>query len=189
MFKINQNKCYFFIIIFHLLLATEKSWCECQAEREGVLVSTSAGKVLGFPIATRWGKVVQFFGIPYSEIPTEKRRFLPSVPLLGQDSSVNRASDPTTHHNTRSPPACIQPVHNPEFSHPSIPQGGVQVSEDCLRMNIYQPFDVSPKEKLPIMMFVPGNGYSFADMVQYNGSALAAVGRIIFVTINYRVGK
>ncbi len=152
-------------------------------------VLTSAGKILGITKQTKWGNVIKYFGVPYAEIPTNTKRFLPSEPLLGQDSSFNKVSNPSTHKLTRSPPACIQPIHLSDFSHPSIPTGGVQTSEDCLKLNVIQPWKMARNELLPVMVFIPGNGYSFADAVQYDGSAMAAVGNIIVVTVNYRVGK
>lgn len=159
-----------------------------SGEGSEISVSTTAGNVIGFPKETRWGKVVTYFGIPYAQVPTESNRFLPSIPLLGQDSSVSSANNPKTHRNKRLPPACIQPTQDLGISHQSIFQGEVQISEDCLKINVYQPWNILPEELLPIVVFVAGNGYSFSSPT-YDGSAMAAVGKVIVVTLNYRVGK
>lgn len=79
--------------------------------------------------------------------------------------------------------------HLAEFSHPSIHHGGLRTSENCLMLNIYQPVDMISSESIPIVLWVPGDGYSFADSIQYDGSALATKGKVIVITMNYRVGE
>jgi carboxylesterase type B len=65
----------------------------------------------------------------------------------------------------------------------------LQTSEDCLYLNIYVPKTKSNENKLlPVMVWLPGEGYDFADARQYDGSYLASLGNVIVVTVQYRVG-
>jgi para-nitrobenzyl esterase len=75
-------------------------------------------------------------------------------------------------------------------------------SEDCLFLNVWTPADRLPGEPLPILFFVHGGGNlsgasseSLDSILQltdgaalYDGSALAAAGRVVVVTVNYRLG-
>ena len=65
--------------------------------------------------------------------------------------------------------------------------GDLQVSEDCLYMNIWKPSDA---QNLTIMVWIFGGGY-FAgspSLILYDGRAMAAQGDVIVININYRLG-
>jgi para-nitrobenzyl esterase len=61
------------------------------------------------------------------------------------------------------------------------------VSEDCLTLSVWTPAH-SSRERLPVMVWIPGGGFTDGGeaMPVYDGAALARRG-IIVVTINYRV--
>ncbi|MEJ7559193.1 MAG: carboxylesterase family protein [Pedobacter sp.] len=61
-------------------------------------------------------------------------------------------------------------------------------SEDCLYLNIWTPAK-SPTEKLPVLVYFYGGGFSAGDgsEYRYDGEALAKKG-IITITVNYRLG-
>ena len=75
-------------------------------------------------------------------------------------------------------------------------------SEDCLFLNVWTPADRLPGERLPVLFFVHGGGNlsgasseAIDSILQltdgaalYDGSALAADGRVVVVTVNYRLG-
>jgi len=60
-------------------------------------------------------------------------------------------------------------------------------SEDCLYLNIWTPAK-SAKEKLPVMVWLYGGGFSMGNAAQYDGTLLAKRG-VVFVAPNYRVGR
>ena len=60
-------------------------------------------------------------------------------------------------------------------------------SEDCLYLNVWTPAS-SPKEKLPVMVWIYGGGFSMGTSSFYDGAPIAKEG-VILVTINYRVGN
>ncbi len=70
---------------------------------------------------------------------------------------------------------------------PGNPHSGK--SEDCLYLNIWTPAE-SPKEKLPVLVWIYGGGFSFGSTSDpvHNGEHLARKG-VVLVSIAYRVGQ
>jgi para-nitrobenzyl esterase len=60
-------------------------------------------------------------------------------------------------------------------------------SEDCLYLNVWTPAK-SMKEKLPVMVWIYGGGFSMGTSSYYDGAPIARQG-VVLVTINYRVGR
>lgn len=84
-------------------------------------------------------------------------------------------------------------------------------SEDCLYMNIYAPSESKPSEKVspnlresnglcfaadsgrssslsPVLVFVHGESFSWGSGNLYDGRVLAAYGKVVVVTFNFRLG-
>ncbi|MCL9824956.1 carboxylesterase family protein [Ralstonia solanacearum] len=63
------------------------------------------------------------------------------------------------------------------------------LSEDCLNLNIWAPEDVC-EEPLPVIVYIFGGGFEMGANTQTtsNLSGLAATGRAIGVSLNYRLG-
>ena len=64
---------------------------------------------------------------------------------------------------------------------------GSNNSEDCLYRNVWSPAK-TPKDKLPVFVWIYGGGFAMGSSSQYDGRPLAEKG-VILVTINYRVGQ
>jgi len=62
------------------------------------------------------------------------------------------------------------------------------ISEDCLHLNIYVPFNISCNSKKSVMVWIHGGGFQGGQGMLYDGSYLAVTGSVIVVTINYRLG-
>lgn len=62
-------------------------------------------------------------------------------------------------------------------------------SEDCLNLNVWAPKDVGRKP-LPVIVYIYGGGFEVGANTQTtsNASGLAATGRAIGVSLNYRLG-
>lgn len=62
-------------------------------------------------------------------------------------------------------------------------------SEDCLNLNVWAPKDAG-KEPLPVIVYIYGGGFEMGANTQTtsNASGLAATGRAIGVSLNYRLG-
>ncbi len=61
------------------------------------------------------------------------------------------------------------------------------MSEDCLYLNVWTPA-TKISDKLPVMVWIYGGGFSMGTSSFYDGEAIAKTG-VVLVTINYRVGK
>jgi para-nitrobenzyl esterase len=63
-------------------------------------------------------------------------------------------------------------------------------SEDCLYLNVWQPFDAGAGKKgVPVLVYFYGGGYVAGDgsEYRYDGESMATKG-IIAITVNYRLG-
>lgn len=62
-------------------------------------------------------------------------------------------------------------------------------SEDCLNLNVWAPEDAG-EERLPVIVYIFGGGFEIGANTQTtsNASGLAATGRAIGVSLNYRLG-
>lgn len=61
------------------------------------------------------------------------------------------------------------------------------VGEDCLNLNIWTPDGGEPGLK-PVFVWIHGGAFMAGTSDPYNGAALAKLGDIVVVTINYRIG-
>jgi len=60
-------------------------------------------------------------------------------------------------------------------------------AEDCLYLNVWKPADAKPGAKLPVMVWIPGGGFTGGSGAAVDGSQFAKQG-VILVSINYRLG-
>jgi para-nitrobenzyl esterase len=63
-----------------------------------------------------------------------------------------------------------------------------QQAEDCLYLNVYAPATATPKDKLPVMVWIHGGAFIFGSGSTYDGTQFAKQG-IVVVTVNYRLGR
>jgi para-nitrobenzyl esterase len=64
------------------------------------------------------------------------------------------------------------------------------VSEDCLRINIWTP-SLKDGKKRPVMVWLHGGGFSFGNGIEqdgYGGENFARFGNIVFCSLNHRLG-
>jgi carboxylesterase type B len=115
--------------------------------------------------------VDSYLGIPYAEPPVNERRFKKPEPR-GPFQKPFEAKDFGA--------ACLQFSWFEEIT---------DSSEDCLFLNIYIPGLKSDQESgHAVMIFIHGGGFTLGTGNTYIGETLAAVGNVIVVTINYRLG-
>ena len=128
-------------------------------------VTTTYGVVVGAPR----GDSTVFRGIPYAKPPVGARRFAPpEAPDAWEGERICK----------EFAPACIQ------GRRPGEPV--CDISEDCLYLNVYTPA-VSADEKLPVLFWIYGGGFSggSSSNPEFDGEAINRRGAIL-VTINYR---
>lgn len=137
--------------------------CACSQPATPGLVKVEGGMIQG---VVNDGMTV-YKGIPFAAPPVGDLRWKAPQPVIPWEG-VRDASE-----------FGPSPISSMGF-----PQGQ---SEDCLYLNVWTPAQ-SPKDKLPVMVWIYGGGFSMGTSSFYDGTALAETG-IVLVTINYRVGK
>jgi para-nitrobenzyl esterase len=111
----------------------------------------------------------EFLGVPYAAPPVGELRWKPPVP----HASWKAPLDATAFRDT-----CAQTGFVPGLTQHS--------SENCLYLNIYTPN--TPRPHLPVMVWIHGGAFVLGSGQDADGSLLAAKGKVIVVTINYRLG-
>ncbi|WP_237060126.1 carboxylesterase/lipase family protein [Microbulbifer sediminum] len=141
------------------------------------IIDTPAGPILG-QVDVDSG-VTLFLGIPYALPPIGDLRWRPPEPFPRWQS-----------------PLAAYCFGMPAPQNPSTlmeilgPGGEPPESEDCLYLNIYASIQACTN-KLPVMIWIHGGSFYMGSGCQpvYNGRHLAASGRAIVVTLNYRLGS
>ncbi|XP_076205237.1 fatty acyl-CoA hydrolase precursor, medium chain isoform X1 [Aptenodytes patagonicus] len=148
-------------------------------------VVTKYGRVQGhqFKVDAAERSVNVFLGLPFAKPPVGPLRFSepqPPEPWKG-------VRDATSY-----PPMCLQDkVQGQVFSDIITNRKEkvlLQVSEDCLYLNVYTPVSTEKQEKLPVLVWIHGGGLVFGAASSYDGSALVAFDNVVVVTIQYRLG-
>lgn len=194
-----------------LIMATALAIGDWPANQEGGKTQVSSSRVVN----TRKGSlrglyqafddkqlaaVELFLGVPYASPPLGSLRFMPPV-TVSPWRGIRQAD--------RYGPVCPQKF--PDITNETevlkrMPRGRLETlkklapmltnqSEDCLYLNIFTPysnaFAASPtalKPRYPVIVFIHGESYSWGSGNPYDGSVLAAVGKVVVVTLNYRLG-
>ncbi|KAL7644203.1 UNVERIFIED_CONTAM: hypothetical protein RMT77_005029 [Armadillidium vulgare] len=157
------------------------------------IVYTKYGQVQGFirHLGDLLGDVEVFKGVPYASPPIEEGRFTPTNTPTPWEGVFDA---------TVSPPVCPQLLPDLDKAGETMPKERVifirslqknlkNQSEDCLTLSIYTPIMVIPgSEVYPVLVFFHGESFSWGAGTLYDGSVLAAYGRVVVVTINYRLG-
>ena len=127
-------------------------------------VQIDAGAISG--VANSSGDVRAFKGIPYAAPPVGDLRWRAPKPAEHWDGT--RKAD--------------------EFGAVCMQGGNQKMSEDCLTLNVWSGAKAA-NEKLPVMLWIYGGGYSSGSGSQamYDGEALAKKGAVV-ITFNYRLG-
>ena len=130
------------------------------ADGSGTLIHTDKGWVLG---STTSSGMRTFFGIPFARPPTGDLRF--------------HAPEPPEPWGFRLAWSDLSPC----------PQLGIVTDENCLGLDVYAP-PAAESRHLPVMVWFCGGGYVFGWSSMYDPAPLVATGKVIVVTVNYRVG-
>nr|XP_003936327.1 carboxylesterase 3 isoform X1 [Saimiri boliviensis boliviensis] len=146
-------------------------------------VDTTLGRVRGRQVGVKGTDrlVNVFLGIPFARAPLGPDRF--SAPSPAQPwEGVRDAST--------APPMCLQDVERMNNNRFML-NGKHQifsVSEDCLVLNIYSPAEATIWARRPVMVWFHGGSLAIGAASSYDGSALAAYGDVVVVTVQYRLG-
>jgi para-nitrobenzyl esterase len=138
---------------------------------DGLSINTSSGPVVGI----EHDGVREFLGIRYAQPPVGALRWAAPRPVENRRSS--QVGD--------LPVACPQNATS-AFARPSE-------NEDCLVLNVFVPDSDSmgsarPGAGWPVIVWLHGGGLFSGAGADYDGSRLAREGRVVVVTLNYRLG-
>ncbi|XP_062923597.1 pyrethroid hydrolase Ces2e-like isoform X2 [Mobula hypostoma] len=114
-----------------------------------------------------------YLGIPFAAPPVGLLRFAP--PQRPQPWTGMRNA-------TSHPPMCLQKIRR-------IPVPfAVAASEDCLYLSVYTPTSAAQhRSPDPVMVFIHGGAFILGKSSIFHGSALASVGNVVVVVIQYRI--
>ena len=135
-------------------------------------INTTSGRFRGQEIQINHVTVQQFLGIPYGEKPV---RF--ELPVL------RNYDNRTIIDATKRTPACIQASGSLSYGPFTLSD---MYDEDCLTLNLFIPTMNSSTPKA-IMVFCHGGSNQVGSGSLFDGSAVAAIGDVIVITINYRL--
>ncbi|KAF7493068.1 Carboxylesterase 4A [Sarcoptes scabiei] len=145
------------------------------------IAHTKSRIIIGQKVQINDDPVYQFLGVPYAEPPLGSNRF-------ERPKSLNESSGSRFVWAQKFKPTCMQMKHLAKAINPLLDVDQIhEISEDCLYLNIYVPI-VENDKKIPVMVWLPGEGFDFADARQFSGAYLASIGKVIVVTVQYRVG-
>jgi para-nitrobenzyl esterase len=142
--------------------------CNSEPIGEDIPVQTADGQILGLADADGSGVMV-FKGIPYAAPPLGDLRWKAPQPVQGW-SEVKEMFEFGA--------SCARPVGKNDTVE--------NMSEDCLYLNVWTPAKKSD-EKLAVMIWIHGGGFTGGTGELKRGSALAEQG-VVLVSINYRLG-
>jgi para-nitrobenzyl esterase len=128
-------------------------------------VTTGDGPVAG---VSKSG-VTQFLGIPYAAPPVGALRWKP--PQAPAKWAAVRQT-------VKFGPTCAQVTTLGPFAGPA------NSNEDCLTLNVFAP---DAAKTLPVLVWIHGGGYIDGESNDYDATRLAAKGKLVVVTINYRL--
>ncbi|XP_064652324.1 cholinesterase 1-like [Lineus longissimus] len=150
--------------------------------RNVINLATTSGPIYGFTVPTSQNgiSVNCYLGVPYAVPPVGYRRFRPPQRV--------RWSLPWKAY--KYPPVCPQDMKKIKKK----VNGTVQMSEDCLYLNIFQPNISIPEypyfpvhERYPIMFYFHGGEFNWGAGQLFPGHLLVSR-KVIVVTVNYRLG-
>jgi len=147
-------------ILLFFILVSLLSYCNAQSSSS--LIVTKNGKIEG----TVENGMKVYKGIPFAAPPVGNLRWKAPQPVKSWDGVLKTN----------------------KFGPGSIQNQKIEQSEDCLYLNVWTPAN-SAKEKLPVMVWIHGGGFSAGAPLEptYFGQALTYKG-VIFVSVAYRLG-
>jgi para-nitrobenzyl esterase len=163
-----MNIRYIFRVFSSLFLCALLIACGSANTSSNPTVTTNLGTIQG---VQRYGTVNEYRGIPYAQPLTAQDRWTKARPITPWTGMLESSSFGA---------ACPQ-ERRFDLTEESL-------VEDCLTLNVTTPINIPSSEKLPVLVWLPGGGFVGGSSNLYRLDKLAHEGRIIVVSLNYRVG-
>jgi len=143
------------------------------------IANTEYGKVRGFIMRG----IHTYLGIPYGADTSGKNRFMPpQKPASWTDVK------PALWWGNTAPQIMEKRYANVYYSFADH-WNYDDVSEDCLKLNVWTPAPDS--QKRPVMVWLHGGGFVNGNGIEqdgYHGENFARLGNVVFVSLNHRLG-
>jgi carboxylesterase type B len=153
-------------------LTTILCWASVSYGHGEITTRTRLGQITGIRRTVLDNDLFEFRKIPFAKAPVGELRFERPIPYGPWEGTLD---------GTKFGTSCYQ---NRSFLRGLINNN---ISEDCLFLNVYVPFNISSNNKKSVMIWIHGGSYSRGQGTYYDGSHLAITGNVIVVTINYRL--
>jgi para-nitrobenzyl esterase len=144
------------------------------------VAETTSGKVRGYILRD----IHHFLGVPYGADTSGANRFMPpQKPKPWTDIRPTLWWGNTAPQNMDNRYASQYGSFRDHWNYDDV-------SEDCLRLNVFTPA-LKDGKKRPVMFWIHGGGYTNGNAIEhdgYNGENLARSGDVVFVSINHRLG-
>ena len=143
------------------------------------VAQTGYGKVRGYILRN----VYTFLGIPYGAPASGENRFRAPQPPEPWDGVL-----PAVYYGNSAPQRVEGKYRNTDQTFADH-WNYDDVSEDCLRLNVWTPgLDAN---KRPVLVWIHGGGFTSGNGIEqdgYNGENISRYGDIVFVSLNHRLG-
>ncbi len=143
------------------------------------VANTEYGKVRGFVLRG----IPTFLGIPYGADTSGKNRFMPP-----QKPAPWTDIKPALWWGNTAPQIMEKRYANAYYSFADH-WNYDDVSEDCLRINVWTP--ALDTQKRPVMVWLHGGGFTNGNGIEqdgYHGENFARLGNVVFCSLNHRLG-
>jgi para-nitrobenzyl esterase len=144
------------------------------------LADTLYGKVKGYKLRN----IFYFLGIPYGADTSGANRFMPP-----QKPKPWTDIFPAVWWGNSAPQIMEKRYANP-YSSFADHWNYDDVSEDCLRLNVFTPA-VKDGKKRPVLVWLHGGGFTNGNGIEqdgYNGENFSRFGDVVFCSVNHRLG-
>lgn len=144
------------------------------------VAETLYGKVRGFIKKD----IYTFLGIPYGANTAGKNRFMPP-----QRPAPWKDIFPAVYWGN-SAPQNLENFYANRYLAFTDDWHYDDVSEDCLRINVWTP-GVSDGKKRPVLFWIHGGGFTSGNAIEhpeYHGENFSRLGNVVFCSVNHRLG-
>jgi para-nitrobenzyl esterase len=144
------------------------------------LAETQSGKVKGYKLR----EIYYFLGIPYGADTSGANRFMPP-----QKPKPWTDIFPAVWWGN-SAPQIMEKRYANSYSSFADHWNYDDVSEDCLRLNVFTPA-IKDGKKRPVMVWLHGGGFTNGNGIEqdgYNGENFSRFGDVVFCSVNHRLG-
>jgi carboxylesterase type B len=172
-----------FVLFIHISLILS-IFAQTKCKSSDPVINTKSGKIRGVcKNIQQSGNIYSWLGVPYAKPPIGENRFKPPQPIDSWPSTLDTTAMPSFCMNFANKSSTT----SSEFLNSFLKNSAIQLSEDCLYMNVFMSEAVYENfthsiPAVPILVYFQHGNQNF-----FNPSNLVLKNDVIFVTVNYRI--